>query len=295
MTRLAVVREPAIDARGSRAFASWMDRQGYAPTTIRNYGAQIRLAEKWLAERGFPALRHCRWEEYRELFESRPHTHTSRALFRNALMAYWNFLGRKPPGKLRVPVRPVMKSRALETSELRAVLKAAREMGPEMYAACCLGYYAALRRMEITRARWDWFDFEKGWIRMIGKGNKEAFLPISAPLKEALLALPRKRGVPWVFSSSRPKFGYRPETAPIADGTLNMWFHALRLATGIHVTPHVLRHSALTEAVDRTKNLRAAQGFARHSDPRTTAGYSALRTRRLLEVAEAVADAVTAD
>ena len=47
---------------------------------------------------------------------------------------------------------------------------------------------------------------------------------------------------------------------------------------GLRVTPHRLRHTALTTANDVTGDLRAVQDFAGHTDPAVTARYT--RTSR---------------
>ena len=44
-----------------------------------------------------------------------------------------------------------------------------------------------------------------------------------------------------------------------------------------HVTPHGLRHSAITIGVDAGVSLRDMQDFARHADPKTTRRYDRSR------------------
>lgn len=255
-------------------FAAWLDKEGYSAVTISQYERVIAAAERWMGASARPPLRQCQWPDLKAYFDSRPNTHSSRSLTRNALVAYWRFLGRKQlPGKLRVPTRPDMVCKALEPDELDKVLLAAEQMGPDVYVAACLGYYAGFRRAEICRAKWE--DFSSEWLRVLGKGNKEARLPVHPKLADALARVPRRSR--YVLPSPRDP------AVPIADGTLNLWFSAIRLATGIRVTPHVLRHTAITEVNDRTQNLRSAQGFARHSDPRVTSGYSRLKTKKLRE------------
>lgn len=259
-------------------FAAWLDREGYSRVTVSQYSRAVSHAEAWLGSCGRPPLRQCTWPDLQAYFNSRPNTHASKALARNSLGAYWRFLGREFPGKFRVPKRPDMISKALELDELEKVFAAAEQMGPDVFLACSLAYYAAFRRAEVCRAKWE--DFGDGWLRVIGKGNKEGRLPIHPKLEAALGGVPRVSR--YVLPSPRDP------AVPIADGTLNMWFQALRLATGVAVSPHVLRHTAITEVNDRTGNLRSAQGFARHSDPRVTAGYSRLKTKKLIDAVAAL-------
>jgi site-specific recombinase XerD len=50
-------------------------------------------------------------------------------------------------------------------------------------------------------------------------------------------------------------------------------------AAGIprHISPHFLRHAAITNALDAGVRLRDAQILARHADPRTTQHYDRAR------------------
>ena len=54
----------------------------------------------------------------------------------------------------------------------------------------------------------------------------------------------------------------------------------LAKAAGItkHISPHSLRHSFITAALDAGVPLRDVQIAARHSDPRTTTRYDRART-----------------
>ncbi|HEY3086694.1 MAG TPA: tyrosine-type recombinase/integrase [Actinomycetes bacterium] len=44
-----------------------------------------------------------------------------------------------------------------------------------------------------------------------------------------------------------------------------------------HISPHSLRHAAITNALDACVPLRDAQILARHADPRTTEHYDRAR------------------
>ncbi|MDX6308778.1 MAG: integrase/recombinase XerD [Nocardioidaceae bacterium] len=44
-----------------------------------------------------------------------------------------------------------------------------------------------------------------------------------------------------------------------------------------HISPHSLRHTAITNALDAKVSLRDAQILARHADPRTTELYDRAR------------------
>ena len=49
------------------------------------------------------------------------------------------------------------------------------------------------------------------------------------------------------------------------------------IAAADKLSPHSLRHTAITEALDATHDLRKAQDLAGHADPRTTRLYDLRR------------------
>ncbi len=64
---------------------------------------------------------------------------------------------------------------------------------------------------------------------------------------------------------------------------------------GLGVTPHGLRHTAITQALDITGgDIRAVQCFSRHKDPRTLILYDDNRTDLGGEVARRVAASFSA-
>jgi integrase len=65
---------------------------------------------------------------------------------------------------------------------------------------------------------------------------------------------------------------------------LPQWVRDVGLEAGVPVRTHLLRHTALAEANDRSGNLRAVQDLARHSRPETTAGYTRTTAARLKSV-----------
>lgn len=253
----------------SEGFRGWLDEEGKSRTTTRQYVRSISRAQRWLRGNGHPLLRQADWQAIRDYAQTLPLSHASRSSARNAINAYMTYCGRPalPRGAVRVPRRPRMRHRAIPRADFERVLTAARAMGPVQTAAACLAYYTALRRFEIAQVRWE--DIRGDLLWVVGKGYKEDWLPIHPNLERALRDVQRTGTGRYVFESTM-----RPGTH-VADGTLNVWFTALRLASGVDVTPHVLRHTSITVGTQKTKDLRSAQRFARHEDPRTTSLYAA--------------------
>lgn len=109
-------------------------------------------------------------------------------------------------------------------------------------------------------------------LHLVGKGNKPATMPITVPVLRVLAACRGERTTgPLVL---------RPHSGNPIDRR-----DAYRMVVRIakvekiprHISPHSLRHAAITKALDAGVPLRDAQILARHADPRTTEHYDRAR------------------
>lgn len=255
--------------------------RGLSRNTVRQYLAVIDDAERFCEQRGTD-LRLASAVVVADFADSRPLSWSSRKLVRSALSHYWAATRRKSPplGAIRVPPKPDMVCLALEEDDARILAKAARARGDLAGLAVLLTIYLGLRRAEIAGLRWSNFD-GAGWIRIIGKRDREGRLPVHPHVLAALAAT--ERAGPWIFPG-RP--GVRDHVAP---ATIWHWHRAVAIEAGVGaVPPHRGRHTCLATANDRTGDLRAVQDFARHTRPETTAGYTRTTKRRLTAVMEAL-------
>ncbi|MGB3186853.1 MAG: tyrosine-type recombinase/integrase [Ornithinimicrobium sp.] len=108
--------------------------------------------------------------------------------------------------------------------------------------------------------------------RLVGKGNKPATMPLTVPVLRVLEACRGQRETgPLVL---RPISG-----KPIDRRDVYRMVARIAKAARIprHISPHSLRHAAITNALDAGVPLRDAQILARHADPRTTEHYDRAR------------------
>ena len=123
---------------------------------------------------------------------------------------------------------------------------------------------------------------DDGWLTVVGKGAERR-----VPLHPVLVAALGRAREPASGAPDRVFPGHRREA--LHPTTVWTWARELGLAAGVGpVQSHVLRHTALTTALDATGDLRAVQELAGHARPETTAGYTRLRDRRLVAAAMAV-------
>ena len=75
----------------------------------------------------------------------------------------------------------------------------------------------------------------------------------------------------------------------ITEQTIWNWVGRVGRDAGLtHLAPHVLRHTAIATVNDVTGDLRAAQEFARHARPETTALYTRVSIERMQAAADAL-------
>lgn len=147
-------------------------------------------------------------------------------------------------------------------------------------------YSCGLRVSELVNLRFEDCFFDEGFIRVIGKGNKERLVPVSPSVIEEVS----------IYSKNDR------ENAPIKKGneaivflnrrgaqlTRVMIFTIVkRLAdlAGIKktISPHTFRHSFATHLIEGGANLRAVQDMLGHESITTTEIYTHLDQRFLRE------------
>ena len=147
-------------------------------------------------------------------------------------------------------------------------------------------YSCGLRVSELVSLKVEDCFFDEGFIRVIGKGNKERLVPVSPSVIEEVTFYvkndrenaPIKRGnEAFVFLNRRG-----------AQLTRVMIFTIIkRLAdtAGIkkNISPHTFRHSFATHLIEGGANLRAVQDMLGHESITTTEIYTHLDQRFLRE------------
>lgn len=175
----------------------------------------------------------------------------------------------------------------LELAEIDALLLAIDTQtleGPRNHAMLETLYSCGLRVSELIGLRFSDLYFDEGFIRVIGKGNKERLVPVSeqvvkevnAYVAEVRSLIPIQKGQEhYVFLNRRG-----------AALTRVMIFTIIRqLAQKIglkkQISPHTFRHSFATHLIEGGANLRAVQEMLGHESITTTEIYTHLDQRFL--------------
>lgn len=145
-------------------------------------------------------------------------------------------------------------------------------------------YATGLRVSELVELRITDLNPEIGYVRCLGKGNKERVVPIGSKALSAIQGYLRS-GRPRL----RPKgdyllVNYRGEKLT-RDGVRRIIQQIARSA-GIqkNISPHTLRHCFATHLLERGADLRSLQEMLGHADISTTQIYTHVNSKRLREV-----------
>lgn len=167
------------------------------------------------------------------------------------------------------------RTQGLDRLELIRFLQVAQTITVHHGALAYLRGINALRASEAAAVRIeDYRETLRGHrvLHLVGKGNKPATMPITFPVLRVLEACRGERTTgPLVL---------RPSSGNPIDRR-DAYRMVVRIAKVAkiprRISPHSLRHAAITNALDAGVPLRDAQILARHADPRTTEHYDRAR------------------
>lgn len=187
-------------------------------------------------------------------------------------------LDRSPARFVRRPkISPESTTLGLDRIELGAFITHAGVMSPRHHALACLLGLNGLRVSEACSANIEDLAWERGHrtLRIIGKGAKPATLPLAPLVARVIDAVATGRVEGPIL------LGYDGER--LDRHSARRMVRRIAKAAGItkRISPHSLRHSFVTAALDAHVPLRDVQAAARHADPRTTTRYD--RDRQSLD------------
>ncbi len=186
-------------------------------------------------------------------------------------------LGRKLPDTLEIH----------EIDELFNAIDHSKKEGPRNRAILETLYSCGLRVSELINLRLSNLHFEAGFLRVIGKGNKERLVPIgSSALKYISIYIDEVRRhqviqhgeEDMVFLNRR---GKRLSRVMIFTIIKNLVATA---GLGKQVSPHTFRHSFATHMIEGGADLRAVQEMLGHESITTTEIYTHLDRDYLKQV-----------
>ena len=188
-------------------------------------------------------------------------------------------IGRKLPEVLSIE----------EVDALIAAIDLSRKEGQRNRAILEVLYSCGLRVSELTNLKFTDLFYDEGFIRVIGKGNKERLVPLSKSVeieidaykKDFRSKLEIKPGHEnFIFLNRRGKQLTRVMIFVIVKDL------AQRIELQKVISPHTFRHSFATHLIEGGANLRAIQDMLGHESIITTEIYTHLDKSYLKSVIE---------
>jgi len=174
------------------------------------------------------------------------------------------------------------RERFLSAEESRRLLaELAAEPNRGVASLVLLLLYTGARRSEITNARWQDVDLERGLLRVpLAKSGKARHVVLSVPAVTLIRSLPRLPRCDLLLPN--------PRTGRPLAGVFAVW-DRIRMRAGLPgLRLHDLRHSYASFLVNAGRSLYEVQHLLGHANPRTTMRYAHLSQATLHEAANVV-------
>ena len=282
------------------AFLAYLKlERGLSPNTAASYAQDLALFERFCRERGIASVSRVRPLTVREFLQwlrtSRQPSTVARKLA--CLRSFYRFLAAQgvvresPTSFIQTPRLWQRLPQTLSESETQQLLNApaADGLGLRDVAMLELLYGAGLRVSEAASLDLSNVNLDAGFLRCIGKGNKERLVPLG---KFALAALRR------YLADERPALLRRASQSAALfvnrrGGRITrqrIWQLVRRYAAQGRLNkrfgPHALRHSFATHLLSHGADLRTVQELLGHANIATTQRYTQVDRSRLKAVHE---------
>jgi integrase/recombinase XerC len=282
------------------AFAEFLRAErGASDETVRAYRADLRQLTDFFVEDcdlQDPAPRDVELRDLRRFVASRVDVDETSTVARkvSTIRSFWEFLlnhghtETNPAQLLTAPKVSTPLRNYLKVDEMFELLDRHVEddaLGVRDMAMWEVGYGCGLRVSELVGLDRRHVDLEEGWLRVIGKGDKERYVPIGSKAVTALNRyLARRAELADDHTDPEALFlTYRGHRMSSRSVRRRLKQHLSRAGLDTSITPHGLRHSFATHLLDSGADLRGIQELLGHASLGTTQRYTHVSVERLTE------------
>jgi tyrosine recombinase XerC len=273
-------------------FASYFDHlkheRAYSAHTIAAYQRDLKQVSAFFNGRAWKDIKVSDLRSYiASLFGKVQAASIARKL--SAVRSLYRYLVKKghcpqsPAEGLTLPKIPKKLPRFLIQDEAKALVEVTDLVNPVSdrdKAILELLYGTGIRVSELVGLKDADVDFEEGWIKVRGKGNKERIVPVAGKALEALKSYvtSRGKGSGVLFRNAGGRC--------LTSRTIQRIVRKIAVQAGImkRTTPHTLRHSYATHLLEEGADLRGIQELLGHSSLATTQRYTQVSLQHLMEV-----------
>ena len=177
----------------------------------------------------------------------------------------------------------------ISTNEVDLLIKAAgknQNNGRRNEAIIEVLYSCGLRVSELINLKISDLFFDDNLIKILGKGNKERFVPISKIAKNLILNyVNSKRDLIKVRKGEEDTLFLNNRGTKLTRVMIYTILNNLAIEIGLKkkISPHVLRHSFATHLIENGANIISIQKMMGHENIVTTEKYLHVKRRNLID------------
>ncbi|MFA4994773.1 MAG: site-specific integrase [Bdellovibrionales bacterium] len=168
--------------------------------------------------------------------------------------------------------------------EMLSKLERSKAISPLCAAAIRLLLLTGCRKSEILSLKWNYIDFDRGYLRLPDSKTGEKAVPLGAPALQILSGMPRISD--WVFPALSGD-GYM-------SGLPKVWERVRKKAALQDVRLHDLRHSFASFGAAAGDSLLVIGKLLGHKDSKTTSRYAHLSDDPVKAAANRISNAISA-
>lgn len=261
--------------------------------TISNYGRDLQKLLKFADNLALTQLQSSQISRFVMQLHGGGLAPRSIARTLSSWRAYYRWLAQRgvislnPCEGVRTPKQPRLLPKALTLDQAKALLDAPAVdlFDVRDKAMFELFYSSGLRLAELAGLDCnDGIDLREGEVRVTGKRNKTRVVPIGHKALDAIKAWLAQRTEAAQADEKALFVGPRGKRITPRAIELRLARWATLHGLGVHVTPHMLRHSFASHVLQSSGDLRAVQEMLGHANISTTQIYTHLDFQHLAKV-----------
>jgi site-specific recombinase XerC len=257
-----------------QAWEAHQRQVGLTTGTIRARRYLVQSWGRWIGD----GWRDAGWRDVEAWIASKDLKPRGKNVAASHLRAFYRWCRREgsldidPCRDVELPKIPRRLPRPASERDLRRAIGAGLD---RCELACAFMAYGGLRCCEVAILEWGDVNLVARRLHVIGKGDKEAYVPIVAPLAAIVAQADGRRG----------RIVTSPTGQALTSTRVSQVVNAHLRRVGADCTAHQLRHYAGTRMLELEGDLLVVRDFLRHASVSQTECYAQLAGGRLAAAA----------